>query len=340
MQKTGLLVRVVMALLAFAVSGAAHVAIAADKTVIRFSSGIGSRTDPSNIAIQQFKSDVEAAASGRLEVQVFYGNQLGTLQDVTDQVKDGTIQMNSVSFGFLAKYFPDVQAVLLPFLFTDADQAHATYDGPIGQEIKDKLAAKSGIRILGIGEFGFKNVFNSKHPVVTMQDLSGLKLRVVPTPITLATFKALGAVPVSMDYAETYTGIQRGVLDGAEFAYGTIYDAKFYETAKYVSDTRHFFEGYCFTINDKFLHSLPEDLQKIVRDAGTKLQNFDRELVGKQDQEAKAQLAGKGMTLTTLSPEARAQMQKAVLPVYAEAKSKFGFGPDGIRWIDELTKGR
>ncbi len=338
MQKAVKLACVVMALFTIIASAGIHAAIAADKIVIRFSAGIGSRTDPSNIAIQQFKADVEAAAPGRIEVQVFYGNQLGTLQDVADQVKDGTIQMNSVSFGFLAKYFPDVQAVLLPFLFIDADQAHAAYDGPIGQDIKDKLAAKSGIRILGIGEFGFKNVFNSKHPVNTMQDLSGLKLRVVPTPITLATFKALGAVPVSMDYAETYTGIQRGVLDGAELAYGTIYDAKFYETAKYVSDTRHFFEGYCFNINDKFLHSLPADLQKIITDAGIKLQNLDRELVGKQDLEAKTLLASKGMTLTTLSPAARAQMQEAVRPVYEEAKTKFGFGPDGIRWIDELTK--
>jgi tripartite ATP-independent transporter DctP family solute receptor len=338
MQKTGPLVCIAMALLALVAVAATNAAFAADKTVIRFSAGIGSRTDPSNIAIQQFKTDVEAAAPGRIEVQIFYGNQLGTLQDVADQVKDGTIQMNSVSFGFLAKYLPDVQAVLLPFLFSDAAQAHAAYDGPIGQDIKDKLAAKSGIRILGIGEFGFKNVFNSKRPVVTMQDLAGLKLRVVPTPITLATFKALGAVPVSMDYAETYTGIQRGVIDGAEFAYGTIYDAKFYETAKYVSDTGHFFEGYCFAINEKFLLGLPADLQKIIRDSAIKLQNLDRQLVAKQDQEAKALLAGKGMTLTTLSPAVRAQMREAVRPVYEEAKTKFGFGPDGIRWIDELTK--
>lgn len=338
MHKTGSAVGVFAALLALIVCGVSHEAVAADKVVIRFSSGIGSRTDPSNIAIRQFKTDLEAASAGRIEVQIFYGNQLGSLQDVTDQVKDGTIQMNSVSFGFLAKYFPDVQAVLLPFLFTDADQAHAVYDGPIGQDIKEKLLAKSGIRILGVGEFGFKNVFNSKHPVVTMKDLSGLKLRVVPTPITLATFKALGALPVSMDYAETYTGIQRGVIDGAEFAYGTIYDAKFYETAKYVTDTRHFFEGYNFTINEKFLRSLPQDLQKIVGDAGTKLQNLDRQLVAKQDEEAKAKLAGKGMTLTALSPAARAQMREAVRPVYEEAKTQFGFGPDGIRWISELTK--
>jgi len=338
MQKTGRFFCFVLALFAFVASGAIHTASAADKTIIRFSAGIGSLTDPSNVAIRQFKTDVEAAAPGRLEVQIFYGNQLGTLQDVADQVKDGTIQMNAVSFGFLAKYFPDVQAVLLPFLFTDADEAHAAYDGPIGQDLKDKLAAKSGIRILGIGEFGFKNIFNSKRPVTSMQDLGGLKVRVVPTPISLATFKALGAVPVSMDYAETYTGIQRGVLDGAELAYGTIYDAKFYEVAKYVSDTHHFFEGYCFSINDKFLRGLPEDLQKIVRDAAIKLQNLDRQLVAKQDQDAKAQLAGKGMTLTTLSPAVRAQMREAVRPVYELAKTKFGFGPDGVHWIDELTK--
>src|SRR5262249_14656687 len=151
-----------------------------------------------------------------------------------------------VGFGFLAKYFPDVQAFAMPFIYKSEADAHAKLDGPLGDELKKAVLQRTGIRILAIGEVGFKNIFNSRRPVNGLEDLKGLKIRVLPSPIAIASFNALGAVPVSMDYAETYTGIQRGAIDGAEQSYSTIYDNKFYEVAKYISQTNHFFDVVCF----------------------------------------------------------------------------------------------
>lgn len=326
-------------LIMFAVAGSFSRA-RADSYVIRFSAPIGNRADVTSRSALLFKKEVEEKSGGRITVQMFFGSQLGTLQAVADQVRDGTIEMNGVGFGFLAKYFPDVQAFTLPFIFKNETDAHATLDGPLGDELKKAVLEHIGVRILGIGEFGFKNIFNNRRDVETLADLKGLKIRVLPSPIAIATFNVLGAIPVSMDYAETYTAIQRGAIDGAEQSYSTIYDNKFYEVAKHISETDHFFEAMCFNINEKFYQSLPTDLRSVVAQAAIDAQNSNREMTEREDQHAKAELKAKGVTIDELTPEALAAFHAAVAPIYTEAKSKFAFGPDGTRWVDRLTKPR
>lgn len=308
--------------------------------VIRFSNAVDNRADVSTRAALLFQKEVEANSKGRVKVQMFYGNQLGSLPAILDQVKDGTIQMNDTGLPFLTKYVPDAQAFGLPFLFKDAATAHAAFDGPIGTELRKLVAEKAGIRILAIGEYGFVNILNAKRPVKTLTDLKGLRIRTTPSPIAIATFKQMGAVPVSLDYAEIYTAIQRGVLDGTDQALPIIYDSKFYEVGKYVTETDHFFNAMVFNINAKFFDSLPPDLQKVVQDAALKAQAFDREAMTEENAKARQAMLAKGVAILAPDDAALAAFREAVAPVYAEAKAKGSFGEAGTRWMDELSKGR
>ena len=308
--------------------------------MIRFSNAVDNRADVSTRSALLFQKEVETNSKGRIKVQMFYGSQLGTLPAILDQVKDGTIQMNNTGMPFLSKYVPDVQAFGLPFLFKDADAAHAAFDGPLGSEVKRIVRERIGIRILGIGEFGFVNVLNNKRPVTSVADMKGLKIRVTPSPIAIATFNQLGAIPVSMDYAEIYTAIQRGAIDGTDQALPIIYDSKFYEVGKYIAETHHFFNAMVFNINAKFFDSLPPDLQTIVQEAALKAQAFDREAMADENAKARAAMLAKGVAITELEPAALAEFRAAVAPVYADAKARGSLGPDGTRWMDELSKPR
>ena len=245
-------------------SGSPSISTSTKTYTLRISTG-GPLTNLGAVRLAlEFKKQIEASSNGRISVQAFDPSTLGTVQSVLDQVKDGAVHMMTTGPVYAAKYFPDIQVVNLPFLFSDRAHFYGLIDGGLGSDIAQKTLQRTGLRIGGWSDYGFYNYINRRHPITTLEDLKGLKLRVQPTSVTISALQALGGIPVSLDFGEVYTSMQSGAVDGTEVPEPTMVSLKFIEIAKYVSEAHQYFSPQCMFMNDAFFRAMPPDLQKLV----------------------------------------------------------------------------
>jgi len=277
----------------------------------------------SSVAIEQFKKDVEAATGGKVVIETFPNMQLGGAQENVTQTRAGTIFGTWVGMAFLSRTVPELEAVSLPFLFPNREVAYKVMDGPIGDLIDQKLEDK-GFIALGFMELGARQVTNSVRPIKTAADLKGLKIRLQPNETHLATFRALGANPQAMDIREVYSAMEQKVLDGHENPYNLIYDSRFFEVQKYVSNTAHFFDFIAVVANRKKFQALSPEFQKVIKTAMDKAIATQRVAAAKADVEALAELQKKGMQYDAMPPAEREAMRKATAGVVDEIKKRVG----------------
>ena len=277
----------------------------------------------SSIAIEQFKKDVEAATGGKVVIETFPNMQLGGAQENVTQTRAGTIFGTWVGMAFLSRTVPELEAVSLPFLFPNREVAYKVMDGPIGDLIDQKLEDK-GFIALGFMELGARQVTNSVRPIKTAADLKGLKIRLQPNETHLATFRALGANPQAMDIREVYSAMEQKVLDGHENPYNLIFDSRFFEVQKYVSNTAHFFDFIAVVANRKKFQALSPEHQKAIKTAMDKAVATQRVEAAKADAAALAELQKKGMQYDAMPPAEREVMRKATAGVVDEVKKRVG----------------
>lgn len=277
----------------------------------------------SSVAIEQFKKDVEAATGGKVVIETFPNMQLGGAQENVTQTRAGTIFGTWVGMAFLSRTVPELEAVSLPFLFPNREVAYKVMDGPIGDLIDKKLEDK-GFIALGFMELGARQVTNSVRPIKTAADLKGLKIRLQPNETHLATFRALGANPQAMDIREVYSAMEQKVLDGHENPYNLIFDSRFFEVQKYVSNTAHFFDFIAVVANRKKFQALAPEHQKAIKTAMDKAVATQRVAAAKADSEALAELQKKGMQYDAMPPAEREVMRKATSGVVDEVKKRVG----------------
>jgi tripartite ATP-independent transporter DctP family solute receptor len=277
----------------------------------------------SSVAIEQFKKDVEAATGGKVVIETFPNMQLGGAQENVTQTRAGTIFGTWVGMAFLSRTVPELEAVSLPFLFPNREVAYKVMDGPIGDLIDQKLEDK-GFIALGFMELGARQVTNSVRPIKTAADLKGLKIRLQPNETHLATFRALGANPQAMDIREVYSAMEQKVLDGHENPYNLIFDSRFFEVQKYVSNTAHFFDFIAVVANRKKFQALSPEHQKAIKTAMDKAVATQRVEAAKADAAALAELQKKGMQYDAMPPAEREAMRKATAGVVEEVKKRVG----------------
>jgi TRAP-type transport system periplasmic protein len=277
----------------------------------------------SSVAIEQFKKDVEAATGGKVVIETFPNMQLGGAQENVTQTRAGTIFGTWVGMAFLSRTVPELEAVSLPFLFPNREVAYKVMDGPIGDLIDKKLEDK-GFIALGFMELGARQVTNSVRPIKTAADLKGLKIRLQPNETHLATFRALGANPQAMDIREVYSAMEQKVLDGHENPYNLIFDSRFFEVQKYVSNTAHFFDFIAVVANRKKFLALSPEHQKAIRTAMDKAVATQRVEAAKADAVALVELQKKGMQYDAMPPAEREAMRKATAGVVDEIKKRVG----------------
>ena len=275
----------------------------------------------SSVAMEQFKADVEAATKKELTVDLFPAMQLGGAQENVDQTRSGAIFGTVIGAAFLSRTVPEISALSVPFLFTSREQAFRVVDGKVGKLIGEKLEAK-GFHLHGFMELGSRNVSNNKQQIKTLADFKGLKIRLQPDDIHLATFRALGANPVAMDIKEVYSALQQGVLDGQENPYAVIRDRNFNQVQKFLTGTGHFFDFIIVVANKKRFDGLKTENRGALEEAMRKAVRKQREDASKADLEALEELKKRGMQFEQASTRLVAEMRKATAGVLELLKKK------------------
>ncbi|TCT03907.1 TRAP transporter substrate-binding protein [Aquabacter spiritensis] len=277
----------------------------------------------SSKAMEGFAADLKQRTNGALEADLFPGMQLGSARENVDAVRAGTIFGTWIGPGFLSRLVPEIEAVSLPFVFNDSATAFRVIDGPVGDKLNEKMADK-GFLVLGWMELGLRNVTNSKRPISSADDLKGLKLRMQPNETHLATFRALGASPISMDVKELYSALQQGVVDGQENPYSIIAANRYFEVQKYLSNTGHFFDFIVVVVNKKQFDALSPANKAALTAAVKGAVTAQRAASAGEQAAALKELQAKGMEYTVLTPEALAVFRERTSGIVDEVKKRAG----------------
>jgi tripartite ATP-independent transporter DctP family solute receptor len=288
----------------------------------------------SSKAMEVFKTEVEKLSGGEIEVNIFPAQQLGGAAENVQAVKIGAIEMMWVGTAYLTRTVPGLEAIGLPFQFETRDQAFAMADGPVGVALDTELA-EEGMASMGYMELGFRQLTNNVRPIVTVDDIAGLKIRLQPNETHLATFRALGANPVSMDVKELYSALEQGVIDGEENPFAIIDVAGYAEVQKYVSNTGHFFDFISVVANEKWFEGLEPETRATIESAMATAIAFQRSLAVEQDGAALEKLVAEGMTYTEVSPELAAALREKTSGVAAETKARLD--PALVELLDSET---
>ena len=237
------------------------------------------------------------------------GGEAQQLSAVQGGIQDMTLPSATVMGGVVKEF----TLLDIPFSFTRAEQVDALLGGPFGQLLMSKLADK-GMVGLAFWETGFRNFTNSRKPIVNVEDLKGLKLRVIPNPMFLESFGALGTNPVPMAFPELYGALESKAMDAQENPFSVVLTSKFYEVQKFLSVTNHVYTANPVVISKKTWDKLSAADQKIVQDAVQEAGAYQRKLSREASAGARKELEGK-MQVNDVPPATLARMRELTKPV-------------------------
>ena len=256
-----LILKTLVAAAAVAAFGAAQ---AQDKT-IKFATQ-NPKGHPIVMGLEKFAEIVQTKSGGKIKVNLFPGGTLGGDQANVSALQGGSLEMVSLNSGILASQVKEFAVYDLPFMFANSKEADAVVDGPFGHKLHAKLEEK-GLVGLGYYELGFRHLTNSKRPITKVDDIAGLKLRVIPNPINVDWVKAVGATPTPLPFPEVYAALEQKAIDGQENPVTVINANKFYEVQKHVVLSNHQYNPQSVIISKKFWEKLSAAEKKIVADA-------------------------------------------------------------------------
>jgi len=294
-----------------------HPALAADTTV-----RVASVTGPShhhNVALRWFADRVAAREAG-LSIEVLDGAQLGGERDYIEGMMLGSIQMAQVSTAPVSGFIPEFDLFSLPYLIRDTDHFKKVVSGPVGAKFSE-LAEGRGLKILAWFDNGYRNVFNKVRPVVTPEDMDGLKIRVMESALMVNTLNAMGGSATPMSYSELYTALEQGVLDGGENAAGNVLNDKFYEVSGYFSMTQHFRPPGIVAISKATWDGLSSEQQAVLTEEAAALQDYEIQLTAEVGAAAIEELKSKGMKINEADVAA---FRERMSPVYEDFIAKHG----------------
>jgi tripartite ATP-independent transporter DctP family solute receptor len=267
--------------------------------------------------MEKFAELAAAKSGGRLKVQVFPGGALGSDQANVSALQGGTLEMASMNSGIFASIVKDFSVFDFPFLFADPKEADAVVDGPVGTELHKKLEDK-GLMGLAYYELGFRQITNSKRPITKVEDIAGLKLRVIPNPINVDWVSALGANPTPLPFPELYAALEQKAVDGQENPVATIQGAKLNEVQKYMTLTNHQYNPQSVVVSKKFWDSLSAEDRKALQEAAVESAKYQRERSRSAAGGILEALKKDGMQVTELPPDEIAKIRNKMKPVLAK----------------------
>ena len=278
---------------------------------------------PIVMGMEKFAEIVKAKSGGKIKVNLFPGGVLGSDQANVSALQGGTLEMVVLNTGILASQVKDLSIFDFPFLFANTKEADAIVDGVVGKKMHAKLEEK-GIVGLSYWELGFRNITNSKRPLNKVEDIAGLKLRVIPNPINVDWVKALDANPTPLPFTEVYAAMEQKAIDGHENPVTVINANKFYEVQKYLAITNHQYNPQSVIISKKFWDTLNAAEKKLIDDASDEATKYQRVQNRAVMTTALENVKKNGMVVTEFSAAEVAKFREKMKPVVAKYSANVG----------------
>jgi len=291
---------------------------------------------PIVMGMEKFAEIVTAKSGGKIKINLFPGGVLGGDAPNVSALQGGTIEMVVLNSGILASQAKEFGVYDFPFMFANSKEADTVVDGAFGKSMHQKLEPK-GIVGLAYWELGFRNITNSKRPITKVDDIAGLKLRVIPNAINVDWVKALGANPTPLAFPEVYAALEQKAIDGQENPVTVINANKFYEVQKNLVLTNHQYNPQSVIFSKKVWDTLSNDEKKILADAATEAAKFQRQASREAAGTALDNLKKNGVQVTELAPAELDKFREKMKPVIA--KHSEVVGADTVKALQgELAK--
>jgi tripartite ATP-independent transporter DctP family solute receptor len=286
-------------------------------------------THPQSVRQQEAADRIRQASGGRVDIQLFPNNQLGSDTDMLSQLRSGALDFFSLSGLILSTLVPAASINGIGFAFKDYDTVWKAMDGKLGSYVRGEIDKRGLVAMDKIWDNGFRQITSSTRPIKGPADLKGFKIRVPVSPLWTSMFQALGASPVSINFSEVYSALQTKIAEGQENPLSLIQIAKLYEVQKYVSMTSHMWDGFWMLANKRSFAGLPPDLQALVANELNKSAVQERADIAGLNDSVAGDLKAKGLEFVEVDkPAFRDALRQAGF--YAEWKKKYGDEAWGI----------
>jgi len=291
---------------------------------LRFSSSMVADQNAAHfIWYQRFAANLKAAVGERIKLDYFPNNQLGKESDVVQQVKVGSIDMMVTGSSIWATVAPEFGMLDLGYVFDSYAHVAKALDGGVGNSLNKLLQEKTGCTVMAwASHFGARSVY-TKNPVRSLAEVKGVKLRVLPTPAFIETFKIMGAIPTPIPFGELYTAAQTGVVDGFEHDAATVLASKLNEVVKHCWLTEHLFSPMIVVIGKRGLDKIPADLRPAFQKAAAEATAYQRGVAAEKGAQAIDDLKKAGISFNPMAKAERDSMCQQM-----EAKLWAGFSKE------------
>jgi TRAP-type transport system periplasmic protein len=281
-------------------------------------------THPMNVRAREMAAAIKAETDGRLDLQIFPSNQLGSDTDTLNQIRSGGVEFFTLSGLILSTLVPAASINGIGFAFPDYASVWKAMDGELGAYVRGQIAKTNQILAMEtIWDNGFRQTTTSTKPITTPDDFRGMKLRVPVSLLWTSMFKALGASPASINFNEVYSALQTKIVDGQENPLAIISTAKLYEVQKYCSMTNHMWDGYWFLANRRAWEALPDDVRTVAAKHFNAAGAKEREDVAELNATLQQDLATKGLVFNK-PDQAPFREKLRAAGFYTEWKAKYG----------------
>lgn len=278
---------------------------------------------PTVEAVLAMGRKLETASGGRISIQMYPSMQLGGEKEMIEQAQVGALAIARVSVGPMGPLVPELNVFNLPFMFRDDAHMEQVVDGPIGEELLKKLSDHPTAGLIGLCwmNAGTRNVYNSKRPIRSIEDLKGLKIRMMGNPVFVDTMNALGGNGVAMGFDQLVNAMQTGVVDGAENNYPTYATGQHYRYAKYYSLTGHLMIPEILVFSKKIWGTLSSDDQALIASFAKEAQQEQRKLWYAMEEKSKIEMEKAGVEITKIDD--KKPFQEAVRPVWDKYATQY-----------------
>ena len=279
---------------------------------------------PIHQAMLHFEEQLESRSDGEMQVEIFPGGQLGSVQEMTELVQSGNITMTTGASVLLSSTVDELAILDQFLLFEDEEQARSVLDGPAGERLAEAMEER-GLKSMGFMELGFRSFTNSRGPLDSLEAFEGLRMRSADNPIQITAWRSIGAVPMPLAWGEIYPSLQQGLIDGQESALSSMVIERFFEVQDYVSLTGHIYWPELWIANLEFFEGLSEEEQALLMEVAAETVERQRELTAEANAATLEELRAEGLAVNELPAEDRQAMAETMNgAIEADIRAKVG----------------